>query len=159
MKGFKLLKIEKKINLKFVFALQILDKKYFYEIKRFVKKNFEENEVIFLHNLDSKFLVNLYKNSKFYIFSSYCEVFGLTSLEAMSQGCPVVISNRSALLEINSNAAVYFDPDDEIEIKDRMYKILSDQNYRNEIIEKGKIHHKKFDWKKTVSNTLKILDY
>ena len=159
LKGFKLLKIEKKINLKFVFVLQILDKKYFYEIKRFVKKNFEENEVIFLHNLDSKFLVNLYKNSKFYIFSSYCEVFGLTSLEAMSQGCPVVISNRSALLEINSNAAVYFDPDDEVEIKDGMYKILSDQNYRNEIIEKGKIHHKKFDWKKTVSSTLKILNY
>ena len=159
LKGFKLLKTEKKINLKFVFALQILDKKYFYEIKRFVKINFEENEIIFLHNLDSKFLVNLYKDSKFYIFSSYCEVFGLTSLEAMSQGCPVVISNRSALLEINSNAAVYFDPDDEVEIKDRMYKILSDRNYRNEIIEKGKIHHKKFDWKKTVSNTLKILDY
>ena len=159
LKGFKLLKIEKKINLKFVFVLQILDKKYFYEIKRFVKKNFEENEVIFLHNLDSKFLVNLYKNSKFYIFSSYCEVFGLTSLEAMSQGCPVVISNRSALLEINSNAAVYFDPDDEVEIKDGMYKILTDQNYRNEIIEKGKIHHKKFDWKKTVSSTLKILNY
>ena len=159
LKGFKLLKKEKKINLRFVFVLQILDKKYFDEIKNFVATNFSKNEIIFLHNLDSKFLSNLYKNSSFYIFSSYCEVFGLTSLEAMSQGCPVIISNRSALKEINLDAAEYFNPDDEIEIKNSMYKILSEENYKNEIIKKGKIHYKKFDWKKTVSSTLKILNY
>ena len=104
LKGFKLLQKENNLNLKFVFALQILDKKYFNEIKKFVETNFDKDEIIFLHNLNNKFLVNLYKNAKFYIFSSYCEVFGLTSLEAMSQGCPVIISNRSALMEINSDA-------------------------------------------------------
>ncbi len=159
LKGFKLLKKEKNINLKFVFVLQILDKKYFHEIKDFIAVNFEKNEIILFNNLDSKYLVNLYKNSNLYIFSSYCEVFGLTSLEAMSQGCPVVISNRSALAEINSDAAEYFDPDNEVEIKDSMYKILSEENYKNKIIEKGKIHYKKFDWKNTVSSTLKILNY
>ncbi len=159
LKGFKLLKKEKNVNLKFVFVLQILDKKYFEEIKNFVEINFQKNEIIFLHNLDSKFLVNLYKNSKFYIFSSYCEVFGFTSLEAMSQGCPVIISKRSALTEINSDAAQYFNPDDITEIKDSMYRILSEENYRSKMIEKGRNHHKKFDWKKTVSNTLKILNY
>lgn len=159
LKGFKLLKKEKNVNLKFVFVLQILDKKYFDEINEFISKNFGENEIIIFKNLDSKFLVNLYKNSKFYIFSSYCEVFGLTSLEAMSQGCPVVISKRSALGEINSDAAEYFDPDDEVEIKDSMYKILSEEDYKNKIIEKGKVHYKKFDWKNTVLTTLKILNY
>lgn len=159
LKGFKLLKKEKNVNLRFVFVLQILDKKYFDEIKNFVAINFQKNEIIFIHNLDSKFLVNLYKNSKFYIFSSYCEVFGFTSLEAMSQGCPVIISNRSALTEINSDAAQYFNPDDVVGIKDSMYRILSEENYRNKIIEKGKNHHKKFDWKKTVLSTLKILNH
>ena len=159
LKGFKLLKKEKDIKLRFVLVLQILDKKYFDEIKKFIEINFQKNEIIFLHNLDSKFLVNLYKNSKFYIFSSYCEVFGLTSLEAMSQGCPVIISNRSALTEINSDAAEYFNPDDETEIKDCMHKILFEENFRNKIIEKAKIHYKKFNWKKTVSSTLKILNY
>ena len=35
----------------------------------------------------------------------------------MSQKCPVIISNKSALKEINNNSALYFDPDkiDEIE--------------------------------------------
>ena len=94
-----------------------------------------------------------------YIFSSYCEVFGLTSLEAMSQGCPVIISNRSALSEINSDAAEYFNPDDENEIKNSMYKILFEENYKNNLIERSKAHHRKFNWEETVSKTLKILNY
>ena len=159
LKGFKLLKKENNINLKFIFALQVLDKKYFNEIKKFVEINFEKGEIVFLHNLNNKFLVNLYKNAKFYIFSSYCEVFGLTSLEAMTQRCPVIISNKSALMEINSNAAEYFNPDDENEIKDSMYKILFDVKYKDDLIEKSQIHYKKFSWEQTVSKTLKILNY
>jgi len=94
LKGFKLLKKEKDLNFKFVIVLQILDKKYYSEIKNFISNNFDENEIIFFHNLDSNYLVNLYRGASFYIFSSYCEVFGLTSLEAMTQGCPVLISKK-----------------------------------------------------------------
>ncbi len=159
LKGFKLLKKEKNIDLKFVFVLQILDKKYFNEIKKFVELNFQKDEIIFLHDLDSNFLVNLYKNARFYIFSSYCEVFGFTSLEAMSQGCPVVISKRSALSEINSDVVEYFNPDDEYEIKESMRKVLFEEDYKNNLIEKGYIHYKKFSWEKTVSQTLKFIDY
>ena len=80
-------------------------------------------------------MINLYKNAQLYLFSSYCEVFGLTSLEAMSQGCPVLISGNSALTEINSQACVYFDPNNENEIKDKIYKILNDNNFKNEFEE------------------------
>ena len=158
LEAFKILKEEKNINLKFVFVLQILDKKFFSIINNFILNNFENNEIIFLHNLDNKYLVNLYRKATFYIFSSYCEVFGLTSLEAMSQGCPVLISNKSALPEINGEAAEYFDPDNENQIKESMHKILSDVNFRNDIITKGRIHSKKFRWEKTVQETIKILD-
>ena len=158
LKAFKILKMEKNINLKFIFVLQILDEKYFSIIKNFISNNFEKNEIIFLHDLDNKYLVNLYRNANFYIFSSYCEVFGLTSLEAMSQGCPVLISNKSALPEVNGEAAEYFDPDNKNQIKDSMYKIVSNVNYKNEIVEKGNIHFKKFGWEKTVKETIKILE-
>jgi len=158
LKAFKLLKQEKKIDLKFIFVLQILDEEYFSTINYFVLNNFKKNEIIFLHNLDNKYLVNLYRNATFYIFSSYCEVFGLTSLEAMSQGCPVLISKSSALPEINGEAAEYFDPDNKNQIKESMKKILFDVNYKNSIIAKGKIHFKKFRWEKTVQETIKLLD-
>ena len=35
----------------------------------------------------------------------------------MAQGCPVLISNTSALPEINDTASDYFDPDNIIDIK------------------------------------------
>ncbi len=158
LKGFKLLKESENIKIRFVLILQILDKKYFLQINKFVQDNFENDEIIIFTNLNSKFLINLYQNSIFYIFSSYCEVFGLTSLEAMSQGCPVLISNKSALPEINSNAAEYFDPDNEINIKEVMQKVLLDPNFRKNLINKGRNHSKKFSWSHTVSQTMKVLN-
>ncbi len=158
LKAFKLLKESENIKTRFVLVLQILDKDYFLQINKFIKDNFENDEIIIFSNLESKFLINLYQNSIFYIFSSYCEVFGLTSLEAMSQGCPVLISNSSALPEINSNAAEYFDPDNEINIKNAMQKVLIDSNYRTNLINKGKSHCKKFNWNHTVSQTMKVLN-
>ena len=91
--------------------MQVLDKEYFSLIQELIKNNDLSNEVIIFKNLDHNFLQNLYKNSKLYIFSSYSEVFGLTTLEAMSNKCNVLISNHSSLPEINSDAADYFDPD------------------------------------------------
>ena len=158
LKGFKLFQDQNKTNLKFVFILQILDEGYFKEIKEFIRIKFKKNEIIFYHNLDNKFLVNLYRNAKFYIFSSYCEVFGLTSLEAMSQSCPVIISKNSALSEINSDAAEYFNPKNENEVKDSMYRVFFNDDYRKKLIDNGKINLKRFSWKNTITQTLKILD-
>ena len=157
LEAFKLLKKENNSQIKFVLVMQILDKDYFFEIKNFVKNNFKEDEIIFFHDLNNKYLVNLYRNAIFYIFSSYCEVFGLTSLEAMSQGCPVIISKKSALPEINSLAAEYFDPDNIEQIKESMNKVLSNKNYRLDLINRGKTHCKKFNWEKTVRDTINIL--
>ena len=36
-------------------------------------------------------------------------------------------------------------------------KVLLNKNYRLELINKGKIHCRKFSWEKTVSETIKIL--
>ena len=76
----------------------------------------------------------------------------------MSQGCPVIISNKSALKEINSDAALYFNPDDENDIKENIKKILFNENLKNETIKKANLHYIKFSWKKTVNETLKILE-
>jgi glycosyltransferase involved in cell wall biosynthesis len=152
-----MLKSEKKMNLRFILVLQILDKNYFNEIKKFIKENFEKNEIIFFHNLNNNYLANLYKKAKFYIFSSYCEVFGLTSLEAMSQGCPIIISDKSALPEINGEAAEYFNPDNIDQTKKSMEKLIYDTNHRDNLILKGNIQFKKYSWKKTVNETLDIL--
>ena len=158
LRAYKLLKEKYNFDLKFVLVLQILDKNYYSEIKDFISKNFKIGQIFLFHNLDSNYLPNLYRNANFYVFSSYCEVFGLTSLEAMSQGCPVLISHKSALPEINKDAAEYFDPDDIDQIAAGMNKILCNDNIKKNLIKKGNEHFKNFNWFHTVNETIKVLD-
>tara|TARA_B100001287_G_C22643094_1_gene511173 strand:- start:449 stop:679 length:231 start_codon:yes stop_codon:yes gene_type:complete len=75
----------------------------------------------------------------------------------MSQGCPVLISNASALPEINGDAANYFDPDNIDEIKYLMKKVIIDQAFKKNLIDKGRSHHRKFNWDKTVDQTYRLL--
>jgi len=157
LKAFKLFKKENKTKLRFLLVSQILDKNYYLEIEEYIRSNFFEKEVIIFNSLDNKYLINLYRKAKFYIFSSYSEVFGFTTLEAMSQNCPVIISKRSSLPEINSSAALYFNPDDEVEIKNQMNKIFFEKKLSSELVIKGNAHFKKFTWENTVKKTLEVI--
>ena len=89
-------------------------------------------------------------------FSSYCEVFGFTSLGSNVSGMSSGYFQRSALSEINSDVVEYFNPDDEYEIKESMRKVLFEEGYKNNLIEKGYIHYKKFSWEKNCLSNFKI---
>jgi glycosyltransferase involved in cell wall biosynthesis len=153
-------KLIKEINfsLKFVLVMQILDKEYYNQVKNFIINNFKANTVIILFNLKKKEIAFLYKNASAYIFSSYCEVFGFTTIEAMLFKIPVVVSNRSALAEINSNAALYFDPDKITQIKNSLKKTLLNKIVRKKLIMKGTENLKRFSLNESVKRTIKIID-
>ena len=50
--------------------------------------------------------------AKAFILPSYFEGFGLPPLEALSCGCPVIVSDRTSLPEIYGKCAHYIDPDE-----------------------------------------------
>ena len=156
LKAFKKTKYKIK-NIKLVFIMQILDKKYFNEINSYVDQNFHNNEIYFFENLNPSLLKKFYKNSLFYIFSSYCEVFGLTSLEAMKNKTPVLISKCSALPEINGKAAMYFNPNNHIDISKKMKKLIKSNGLRKSLIKKGIKQAEKFNWFSTYKSLIKIL--
>lgn len=158
LKAFKLLIDDLKIDIKLVLVLQILDKKYFLEIEKFIRSNHMENQIQIFSNLNINQLPKLYKNAELYVFTSYCEVFGLTSLEAMAKETPVVISNRSALPEVNGDAALYFNPDEIREIERCLKKIMLDQNLKRFLIASGRVQCKKFDGKENVKRTIDIIE-
>ena len=149
-------KYKKKITL--VLVLQILDEKYLEILTSYIKKNNLEKNIIIFKNLKSEYLANFYKNAKIYIFSSYSEVFGYTTLEAMACGCPVLVSRTSCLPEINDQAAIYFDPDSINSIKKKILVLWNGKKLRHKLINKGYIHVKKFNTKKSFENTLKVIN-
>jgi glycosyltransferase involved in cell wall biosynthesis len=156
LRGFKLLSYD--LNIKLVLVLQVLDKSYFLDIKKFIRDNFLESKIIILSNLFQNQLPKLYKNAEVYVFTSYCEVFGLTSLEAMSQSTPVVISNTSALPEINKKAAQYFNPDDIKDIKNKLKKVILDKKLRVKLVNNGIELLKKYNVSKSVKKTFNIIE-
>ena len=158
LKAYKKLTSNLDFDIKLVLVLQILDKNYFLEIEKFIKSNFLENQIVIFSNLSSDKLPNLYRYAELYVFTSYCEVFGLTSLEAMSQKTPVVISNKSSLPEINGNAAIYFDPDDVSEIANSLKITLIDSSLRQKLIEEGIAQLKKYNSKDNIKKTIRIIE-
>ena len=130
--------------------------------------NNNEKEIIKNLNIESKViykpiendlsLIQFYKNALCFVFPSLYEGFGFPILEAFQCGCPLVCSNTSSFPEIASNAAVYFDPYDEISMKESIEKVLYDQNLRQDMTNKGFIRAKTFDWNKTREETKKVYE-
>lgn len=121
-----------------------------------------ENQVRFLGFVPDKELAVLYQEAIALIQPSLMEGFGLTGLEAMACGCPVISSNTSCLPEVYGKAAVYFDPLNIKEMKEKIFLLIKDEKLRKEMINRGKKRTRGFSWQKTARKTLviyqKILD-
>lgn len=100
----------------------------------------------------------LYRHAIALIFPSYHEGFGWPALEAMATGCPVIAAQVSSIPEVCGNAAWYIDPLNSRTILNAMVGLLNDENKRKEMKMEGKLQASKFDWKKTASAFVHLLE-
>lgn len=101
-------------------------------------------------------LVKIYNLANVYCLPSLYEGFGLSILEAMACGCPVVCSNTSSLPEIGDEAIVKFDPKNVDDIANSLKSVLNNKNLEEELIRKGLGQVKKYSWKKTAIETTDV---
>lgn len=125
-----------------------------------IKANTQHNnQFIFLENVTDAELSSLYKYSKFFIFPSKSEGFGIPGLEAMAMSTPVISSNAGPMPEIYGSAALYFDPDNVDDLTKVVNNLLL--NYQSEYIRLtrlGKSQIKKYSWLRMAKDTLKIYE-
>ncbi len=100
-------------------------------------------------------LQNLYKNATALVFPSLMEGFGLPGLEAMAVGTPVVCSDIPVFHEIYADAALYFDPKSEKDMKSKL-ELVQNTDTRNNLIKKGFSQVKKYSWEKMARQTLVV---
>lgn len=99
----------------------------------------------------------LYSAASLFVHPSLYEGFGLTPLEAMACGCPVLVSNSAALPEICGDAAMYFNPYDVEDLANQIVRIMDDANLREALEVKGAKRTKKFHWEKTARKILNLI--
>jgi glycosyltransferase involved in cell wall biosynthesis len=135
-------------------------KDYFYrKLEDFISKN-NLNNIQIIYTADDELLSYLYKNAIALIVPSLMEGFGLTAIEAMSNGCLVLASDIPALKEVCRDSAVYFDPYNIEDIKEKIKLVcLNTSKYDiKTIIGKGVNRASNFSWKKMAEETLKIYE-
>jgi glycosyltransferase involved in cell wall biosynthesis len=103
-----------------------------------------ERRVHFIGHVDDDDLPALYKAASVFAYPSFYEGFGLPVIEALASGTPVLAATGSCLEEAGGEGALYIDPQDEKEMAEKLYALLTDAELRYTLCEKGKIHADKF---------------
>ena len=142
---------------KFLLISKNIDSKYFKEVNEFASTRTCSEKIILIEDLNSDLLPTIYNNAELYIFSSYCEVFGFTNLEAMSCGLPVLTAGKSALPEICGDAAIYFNPHDPTDIAKKISDLHFNEKLKEEMITRGYKQASKYTWKKTCEQTESLI--
>ena len=100
---------------------------------------------------------SLLKNAAVFLFPTFYEGFGLPILEAQSLGTPVVASNVSSLPEVGGNSVAYATPEEPVSISESVKEILSNEEFRDDLIKKGFENVKRFSWEKCANSISKLL--
>jgi glycosyltransferase involved in cell wall biosynthesis len=97
--------------------------------KIYAKRIKNKDKFILLGYVDRAELLSLHKNAYAFIYPSLNEGFGYPPIESMCYGVPVAASGTSSIPEICQNAAIYFDPYNVSEIKNRIIQLLDKNIY------------------------------
>ncbi len=99
-------------------------------------------------------LRRLYARARALVFPTWYEGFGMPVLEAMSQGAPVICSDRSSLPEVGGDAAVYIDPASAESICRAMLALEADPARRAGLAAASRRQAARFSWAKAARETL-----
>jgi glycosyltransferase involved in cell wall biosynthesis len=98
----------------------------------------------------------IYSGASVFVFPSLYEGFGLTPLEAMSCGTPVICSNRTSLPEVVGDAAINFDPDNIREMVQAIHSVLTNDQLQVDLRARSLKRASQFNWQKTAAETIDV---
>jgi glycosyltransferase involved in cell wall biosynthesis len=108
-----------------------------------------EKETSFVSYVEQELLPKIYAAADLLVMPSRIEGFGLTVLEAMACGTPVVCSRAASLPEVGGEAVVYFDSENPDELAGAMERVLASKELQQDLKSKGLARARIFSWKES----------
>lgn len=99
-----------------------------------------------LGHVPDEHLPGLYAGARAFVLPSVYEGFGLTIVEAMASGVPVVAADRGALPETAGGAALLVDPDDRAALAAELVRAAGDEALRADLRARGLARAAQLGW-------------
>lgn len=116
---------------------------------------FAENQVQHTGGIDAM-LGGFYDSARAFVYPSLYEGFGIPPLEAMAHYCPVISSNTSSMPEVIGNAAEYFNPSEENDIRRAIEAVVYSNSRVSSLKAFGAERLAYFSWSRCAQETLNI---
>jgi glycosyltransferase involved in cell wall biosynthesis len=113
-------------------------------------------QVRFLGYVEHADMPRLYQGAAALVFPSRFEGFGMPVLEAMACGTPVICADATSLPEVAGEAALCLPPLDVEGWADAMHRIVTDDELRQRLIERGFERQRHFSWRRHALETLAV---
>jgi len=118
------------------------------------------DSVVFTGYVKKDELPAIYQKATVFVCpSNWGEPFGLTNLEAMASGLPVIASHRGGIPEAIGDAGILVDPEDVDSLADNIIQLLGDAKLREHFGQKArKRAEEQFTWERMASEMRDILE-
>ncbi len=127
------------------------------ELRNIIEENSSlKSRVIFTGYVKEEMLPALYRKSSALVFPSIYEGFGLPPLEAMAAEVPVIAADSASIPEVCGEGALYFDPESEGDIAEKISKLLKDKNLASELVKTGRLVVNGFRWSASASKHVEL---
>jgi len=120
------------------------------------KKSKYQEDIKFLNYIPRQDKVYLYNLASVFVYPSFYEGFGFPPLEAMACGLPTITAFSSSLPEVAGEVSLLVDPYKTGEIAQAIERVLSDDNLKNDLIERGREKTSEFSWQKAAGKYIDI---
>ncbi|MEM7555689.1 MAG: glycosyltransferase family 1 protein [Cyanobacteria bacterium P01_A01_bin.84] len=128
------------------------------EQKIFIQTHNLTKYITYLGKPDKATLVKIYNAADILISPSLYEGFGITVLEAMACGTPVITSNSTSLPEVAGDAAILVEPRNTEAIIQAVLRLQEESALREELIVKGLSRVKLFTWEQTAEKVADVYE-
>lgn len=128
------------------------------DLAQVISETQQADRVQVLPYVSDDVLSDLYRRARAFVFLSEYEGFGLTPLEALASGTPIVVLDTPVALEVYGDAAIYVAAPDPRLIASALEKALFDEETRQRVLRRAPAILARYSWRECARQVLTVLE-